>query len=69
MLEALVIAKMTKVVVPEVGALPVPAQPLQEYWIPVEPCVGEVTYSVMLVPLSNQPVDGEGESWGDVMEK
>lgn len=51
------IVKEVADVPPEDGTLPVPDQPEQVY-----PEAGEDTNAVMLVPSSNQPLDGEGES-------
>lgn len=49
--------------------LPVPIQPVQTYWVPVGPGVGEVTDSNIWVPESNQPFDGKGESYEEVIER
>jgi hypothetical protein len=62
MLEAAPIVNVTADVPPEAGMLPVPDQPTQAYWVPVAPAIGEATNSVMLDPLLNQPLEGEGES-------
>jgi hypothetical protein len=69
MLDVSVIVKVTDVPVPEAGTVPVPIQPVQMYWVPVGPGVGEVTDSVISVPESNQPLDGFGESCADVTVK
>jgi hypothetical protein len=54
---------------PDAGTLPVPVQPVQTYWVPEGPGVGDVTDSVMLEPESNQPLAGVGESYGEVTVK
>ena len=48
---------------PVAGTLPVPVQPVQAYWVPVPgPAeTGDATDSVMLDPLKNQPLEGDGE--------
>jgi hypothetical protein len=69
MLDVSVIVKVTDVPVPEAGTVPVPAQPVQTYWVPVGPAVGEVIDSVISVPESNQPLDGFGEPCADVTVK
>jgi hypothetical protein len=53
--------KLKLVPEPEAGTLPEPVQPVQTYWIPEPPETEEVTDAVILVPESNQPLDGEGE--------
>jgi hypothetical protein len=55
--------------VPEPGTLPDPVQPVQTYWVPETPDVGDVTDSFMYVPESNQPLEGAGESYGEVTVK
>jgi hypothetical protein len=67
--DTLVIVKVTDVSVPEAGTLPVPVQPVQTYCVPAEPGMGEVTDSTICVPDSNQPFDGEGESYREVIER
>jgi hypothetical protein len=62
MLEAAVMVKVTDEEVPDAGTLPLPDQPVQTYWVPEGPGVGDVTDSVTLEPESNQPLIGEGES-------
>ena len=57
--------KLTLVVVPDAGTLPVPVHPVQTYWTPAGPDQGEVTEAVMDVPASNQPLVGVGESQGE----
>jgi hypothetical protein len=61
MLEAALIVNVTADVPPEAGMLPVPVHPIQAYWVPIAPAIGEATNSVMLDPLLNQPLDGETE--------
>jgi hypothetical protein len=65
MLEGALMVKATDDAMPEDETLPVPDQPVQTYWVPVGPAVGDVTDSVMAEPESNQPLDGEGESYGE----
>jgi hypothetical protein len=65
MVEGALIVKTTDEPLPEAGTLPEPDQPVHTYWVPVGPAVGDVTDSVMLVPESNQPLAGEGESYGE----
>jgi hypothetical protein len=62
MLEGAAIEKLTREEPPEAGTLPVPVQPVQTYCVPEGPDAGEVTEAVMLVPESNQPLIGVGES-------
>jgi hypothetical protein len=62
MFEGTVIVNVTVLVKPEDGTLPEPAQPVQTYWVPAPPETGDVTDSVMLLPESNQPLTGVGES-------
>ncbi len=62
MLEGAFIAKVTVVVVPDAGTLPVPVHPVHMYWVPVAPGQGEVTDAVMDSPASNHPLVGAGES-------
>jgi hypothetical protein len=60
---------VTDEAVPEAGTLPDPPQPVQTYWVPELTEVGVVTDSVTVVPESNQPLVGEGESYADVTVK
>jgi hypothetical protein len=60
--EGALMVNVTADAVPEAGALPVPDQPVQTYWVPEPPETGDATDPVMLDPLSNQPFEGEGES-------
>jgi hypothetical protein len=69
MLEGPPIVKVTDDAEPEAGTLPVPLHPVQTYRIPEPPEAGEATESVMLEPESNQPLEGEGESYGEVTVK
>jgi hypothetical protein len=69
MLEGAVMVKDAEEPPPEAVTLPVPDQPVQTYCVPLEPGVGEVTDSVMLVPELNQLLDGVGEPFGDVTVK
>lgn len=61
MLEGWFIVKSTLVAAPDVGALPVPLQPVQPYWVTIYPATGEVTEACIGVPASNQPLVGVGE--------
>ena len=65
MLDGSVIVKVTEFDVPVGGTLPFPVHPVQMYCICCGPEAGEVTDAVMLVPLSNHPLVGLGESHGD----
>ena len=65
MVEGEVMVKATVAAEPDAGTLPVPDQPVQTYWVPEEPDVGEVTDSFMPVPELNQPLAGLGESYGE----
>jgi hypothetical protein len=69
MLDGAIIVNVTDEALPETGTLPVPVQPLQTHWIPELPGTGDVTDSVMLDPESNQPLNGVGESYGEVTVK
>jgi hypothetical protein len=60
--EGALIVNVTADALPEAGTLPVPDQPVQTYWVAVPPETGVATDPVMLDPLSNQPLKGEGES-------
>lgn len=62
MFEAAVIVNVTADAAPEAGTLPAPVQPVHTYCIPAPPEIGDATAPVMLDPLSNQPLTGEGES-------
>jgi hypothetical protein len=62
MLESVFIVKVAREEPPEAGTLPVPFQPVQTYWVPAGPAKGEVTEAVMIVPASNHPLVGVGES-------
>jgi hypothetical protein len=66
MVEFAVIANVTDVPVPEAGMLPEPVQPVQTYRVPVPPETGEVTDSVISVPVLKKPLGGEGEPWAEV---
>jgi hypothetical protein len=61
--------KLADEAVPEEGTLPVPDQPIQTYWMPEPPGVGEVTESFIPMPESNQPLTGLGESYEEVTVK
>ena len=61
MAEGAVILNVAPDALPVAGTLPVPFQPVQTYCVPEPADTGEATKSVMLVPLSNHPVDGDGE--------
>jgi hypothetical protein len=69
MLEGWSITNCTLVATPDAGTLPVPAQPVQTYWVTIDPATGELTEAVMDVPASNQPLIGVGEPQGEVTFK
>jgi hypothetical protein len=60
MLDGAVIVNVVEEVEPEAATLPDPVQPVQTYWVPEPPGVGEAMDPVIAVPESNQPLDGEG---------
>jgi hypothetical protein len=66
MVEGRVIVNVQDVDAPEMGTLPVPDQPVQEYCVPVSMEMGELIDSVTIDPPSNQPLTGLGEPFGDV---
>ena len=66
MLDGALIVNATDEAPPEEGTLPVPLQPVQTYWVPVGPGVGDVTDSFMPDPELNQPLEGEGEPSSEV---
>ena len=61
MLEGWSITNCTLVAAPDAGTLPVPAQPVQTYSVPIGPGSGELAEACMDVPPSNQPFIGVGE--------
>ena len=63
-LEGVVIANVTTDELPEAGTLPVPVHPEQTNTVS-----GDDTNPVILVPSSNQPLVGEGESCAEVIVK
>lgn len=60
-MEGALIVNVAADALPEAGTLPEPDQPVQTYRAPDPPETGDATKSVMLDPLSNQPLEGEGE--------
>jgi hypothetical protein len=59
-LEAAFIVKVTVLVEPVAGTLPVPVQPFATYCIPVPAETGDVTDSVIEAVALNHPLDGVG---------
>jgi len=59
--EGWVIVNCVVFVVPDVGTLPVPVQPVQTSCVTIDPTTGDIMETCMDVPASNQPVVGDGE--------
>ena len=65
MLDAWVIVNVAGGPPPNGGTLPVPVQPVQAYRVSVGPVHGVVTEATMFAPLSNHPLVGVGDPYGD----
>ena len=69
MADGWLIVKVTVATVPEEGTLPEPVHPVQRYWVPFVPEVGDVMTMEMAVPLSNQPLEGVDTPYAELTVK
>ena len=53
--------KLSEVLVPLVGTLPVPTHPVETYCTPTPPLTGEVTDAEIMLLALNHPLVGVGE--------
>jgi hypothetical protein len=58
--------KLSDAVVPDAGTLPVPVQPVQTYCVAESADTGDITDADIVLPESNQPLVGVGESCEEI---